>query len=44
MIIDYIGIYGVCIRDNKLLCIKKERGLYKNRFDLPGIAEKKMRV
>ena len=36
MIIDYIGIYGICIRDNKLLCIKKERGSYKNRFDLPG--------
>lgn len=36
MIIDYIGIYGICIRDNKLLCIKKERGPYKNRFDLPG--------
>ena len=36
MLIDYIGIYGICIRDNKLLCIKKERGPYKNRFDLPG--------
>ena len=36
MIINHIGIYGICIRDNKLLCIKKERGPYKNRFDLPG--------
>ena len=40
MIIDYIGIYGICIRDNKLLCIKKERGPYKNRFDLPGGSRK----
>ena len=40
MIIDYIGIYGICIRDNKVLCIKKERGPYKNRFDLPGGSQK----
>ena len=40
MIIDYIGIYGICIRDNKLLCIRKERGPYKNRFDLPGGSRK----
>ena len=40
MIIDYIGIYGICIRDNKLLCMKKERGPYKNRFDLPGGSRK----
>lgn len=40
MIIDYIGIYGICIRDNKLLCIRKERGPYKNRFDLPGGSQK----
>ena len=40
MIIDYIGIYGICIRDNKLLCIQKERGPYKNRFDLPGGSQK----
>ena len=40
MIIDYIGIYGICIRDNRLLCIKKERGPYKNRFDLPGGSQK----
>lgn len=40
MIIDYIGIYGICIRDNKLLCIKKERGPYKNRFELPGGSQK----
>ena len=40
MIIDYIGIYGICIRDNKVLCIQKERGPYKNRFDLPGGSQK----
>ena len=36
MIVNHIGIYGICIRNNKLLCIQKERGPYKNRFDLPG--------
>ena len=40
MIINHIGIYGICIRDNKLLCIKKERGPYKNRFDLQGGSQK----
>ena len=40
MIINHIGIYGICIRDNKLLCIKKVRGAYKNRFDLPGGSQK----
>ena len=40
MIVNHIGIYGICIRDNKLLCIKKERGPYKNRFDLPGGSQK----
>ena len=40
MIVNYIGIYGICIRDNKVLCIQKERGPYKNRFDLPGGSQK----
>ena len=40
MIINHIGIYGICIKDNKLLCIKKVRGPYKNRFDLPGGSQK----
>ena len=40
MIVNHIGIYGICIRDNKLLCIQKERGPYKNRFDLPGGRQK----
>ena len=40
MIVNHIGIYGICIRDNKLLCIQKERGPYKNRFDLPGGSQK----
>ena len=40
MIVNHIGIYGICIRNNKLLCIKKERGPYKNRFDLPGGSQK----
>ena len=40
MIVNHIGVYGICIKDNKLLCIKKERGPYKNRFDLPGGSQK----
>ena len=40
MIVNHIGIYGICIIDNKLLCIKKERGPYRNRFDLPGGSQK----
>lgn len=40
MIVNHIGIYGICIRDNKVLCIQKERGPYKNRFDLPGGRQK----
>ena len=40
MIIDYLGVYGVCLIDNKVLCIKKTRGPYKNRYDLPGGSQK----
>lgn len=40
MIVNHIGIYGICIKDNRLLCIRKERGPYKNRFDLPGGSQK----
>lgn len=40
MIVNHIGVYGVYIKDNKLLCIRKERGPYKNRFDLPGGSQK----
>lgn len=40
MIVNHIGVYGICIRNNKLLCIQKERGPYKNRFDLPGGSQK----
>ena len=40
MIVNHIGVYGVYIKDNKLLCIRKERGPYKNRFDLQGGSQK----
>ena len=40
MIVNHIGVYGIYIKDNKLLCIRKERGPYKNRFDLPGGSQK----
>ena len=40
MIVNHIGVYGICIKNNRLLCIRKERGPYKNRFDLPGGSQK----
>ena len=30
------GVYGICMRDNKMLVIRKNRGPYIHRFDLPG--------
>lgn len=30
------GVYGVALKDNKLLVIQKKGGPYDNRFDLPG--------
>lgn len=33
---NHFGGYGVCYRKNKLLCIEKNAGPYKGRFDLPG--------
>ncbi|WP_336783237.1 NUDIX hydrolase [Paenibacillus illinoisensis] len=30
------GVYGVCLRDQKLLVINKTAGPYINRYDLPG--------
>lgn len=40
MIVNYFGVYGVCLRDDMVLCIKKARGPYKNRYDLPGGSQK----
>ncbi|MCO6019384.1 NUDIX hydrolase [Carnobacterium divergens] len=37
----HFGVYGVCIREEKLLCINKNTGPYKNRYDLPGGSPKK---
>ena len=33
---NHFGVYGVCLQEGKLLCIEKTRGLYQQRFDLPG--------
>lgn len=33
---NHFGIYGVSISNNKLLCIRRNRGPYNNRYDLPG--------
>lgn len=32
----HVGVYGVIILDSKLLCVRKMRGPYKYRYDLPG--------
>lgn len=32
----YVGIYGIFDRDGKVLVIKKARGPYKGKYDLPG--------
>jgi ADP-ribose pyrophosphatase YjhB (NUDIX family) len=32
----HIGVYGVCLKDKKILFIKKSRGPYKGLYDLPG--------
>ncbi|MBI5913191.1 NUDIX domain-containing protein [Candidatus Azambacteria bacterium] len=32
----HLGIYGVIQSDNNILLIKKSRGPYKGKFDLPG--------
>lgn len=32
----HVGVYGILIHENKVLLIKKSRGAYKGRYDLPG--------
>lgn len=32
----HVGAYGILIKDNSVLLIKKSRGAYKGMFDLPG--------
>lgn len=32
----HFGVYGICIREGRILCIRKTRGPYRGRFDLPG--------
>ena len=33
---NHFGVYGVCFRNGRLLCIEKTRGPYQHRYDLPG--------
>ena len=33
---NHIGAYGIIIRDEKIALIKKARGGYKGKLDLPG--------
>ena len=33
---QHFGVYGVAIREDRLLCIQKNAGPYQNRYDLPG--------
>ena len=32
----YVGAYGIIIQDDKIVLIKKSRGGYKGKLDLPG--------
>ena len=32
----HIGAYGVILKDNKIALIRKARGGYKGKLDLPG--------
>ena len=32
----HFGVYGICLQNSNILCIMKNRGPYKGRFDLPG--------
>jgi 8-oxo-dGTP pyrophosphatase MutT (NUDIX family) len=32
----HVGVYGILIKDKKILLIKKSRGAYKGMYDLPG--------
>lgn len=33
---QHFGVYGVNLKEDKLLCIQKNAGPYQNRYDLPG--------
>lgn len=33
---SHVGVYGIYIKNDKVLLIKKSRGPYKGMFDLPG--------
>ena len=41
---NHFGVYGVCIREGHILCIRKTRGPYRGRFDLLGGTQKKARA
>lgn len=32
----HLGVYGVVIKDNNILLVKKARGAYTDKYDLPG--------
>ena len=32
----HLGVYGVIIKDDKILLVKKSRGAYIGKYDLPG--------
>lgn len=38
---EHFGVYGVCIKEGKLLCVQKNDGPYNGRYDLPGGGRKK---
>lgn len=32
----HLGVYGIVIKDEKILLVKKSRGAYIDKYDLPG--------
>lgn len=41
---EHFGVYGVCIEEGKLLCVRKYGGPYNGRYDLPGGCQKKTKA
>ncbi|SDB13307.1 NUDIX domain-containing protein [Streptococcus henryi] len=38
--LEHFGVYGACVSDDRLLCVKKHGGPYNGRYDLPGGSRK----
>ena len=43
MVIDYLGIYGVCLKDNRVLSIKKQEDLIRIDMTYQEVVKKLVR-